>query len=38
MAQRGGPTIDLYLPPAPAARSITIMLAECGLARAERYP
>ncbi|MAT83609.1 MAG: hypothetical protein CMD39_04915 [Gammaproteobacteria bacterium] len=38
MAQRGGPTIDLYLPPAPAARSITIMLAECGLACAVQPP
>ena len=31
MAQRGGPVIDLYLPPTPQAAQVAIMVAECGL-------
>ncbi len=38
MGRRGGPIIDLYLPPGPHARPITIMLEECGLPYALQPP
>lgn len=38
MAHRDGPVIDLYLPAAPDARGITIMLEECGLPYALQPP